>query len=175
MMSNANPNEYEYVKALVRGLHVTKNVMRPDLSRSHSTPNTRASLRVSEAQSVLLDKLKSVSMSDDDDDDDDERDESDKFDKPLETDKNPMINPRFSNMAIERCKLTTGGRRHSNFSLNIPSVVVTGANENTDLLSSTQRRFSQLYSGLRRFSTSHTVRKFLFLARLCGFYRWNAV
>lgn len=159
MMSNVNQNEFEYVKALVRGLHVPKNVMRPDLNRSHSSPNTRAALRVVDPQSVLLDKLKSVSMSDDDDDDD-ERDESDKFEKPLETetDKNLMIRPRFVGTALERCRITATGRRHSNFSLSIPSVVVTGATENTDLLSSTQRRFSQLYSGLRRFSTSHTVR-----------------
>lgn len=154
-MSNINSNEYEYVKALVRGLHVPKNVARPDMNRSHSAPNTRASLRAAESNSVLLDKLKSVSMSDDDDDDDYERDESDKFDKPLQTDINPMLKSRFLNAPY---KIPTTGRRHSNFSLSIPSVIVTGANENLDLLTSTQRRFSQLYSGLRRFSTSHTVR-----------------
>lgn len=39
----------------------------------------------------------------------------------------------------------------------IPSVMVNDVNEPLDLISTTQRRFSQLYSGLRRLSTSNTV------------------
>lgn len=39
----------------------------------------------------------------------------------------------------------------------IPSVMVNDVTEPLDLISTTQRRFSQLYSGLRRLSTSNTV------------------
>lgn len=39
----------------------------------------------------------------------------------------------------------------------IPTVMVNDGNEPLDLISTTQRRFSQLYLGLRRLSTSNTV------------------
>lgn len=39
----------------------------------------------------------------------------------------------------------------------IPSVMVNDVTEPLDLIATTQRRFSQLYSGLRRLSTSNTV------------------
>lgn len=44
-----------------------------------------------------------------------------------------------------------------NCSTPIPSVMVNDVNEPLDLISTTHRRFSQLYSGLRRLSTSNTV------------------
>lgn len=39
----------------------------------------------------------------------------------------------------------------------VPTVMLNDVHEPLDLISTTQRRFSQLYLGLRRFSTSNTV------------------
>lgn len=154
-MSNNNPNEYQYVKALIRGLHIPKNVARPDDSLLYPSRG-------------FNDEPDTTSVTD-------EEDEPDEEDRLSTVDEGPASNRRnSSDLRLSKAELTRLRKQHkqtlrqnkkspqpfhhrSNHSLNIPSVVVTGANEHTDLLTSTQRRFSQLYSGLRRFSTSHTV------------------
>lgn len=168
-MSNSNPNEYEYIKALVRGLHIQKNVSRPDTALLSPNP--------------FNDEPDTTSITEDDDDDYDRR-------LPTVAESSAASSRRGSELRLSKNELTRLRKQHkqtlrlnkkspppqpapqlplqiqrhqtpihhrSNHSLNIPSVVVTGANEHTDLLTTTQRRFSQLYSGLRRFSTSHTV------------------
>lgn len=165
-MSN-NPNDYEYIKALVRGLHIQKNVARPHDAVLLS-PNARN------------DEPDTTSITEDDDDDyGDDDDETSRL--PTVVEGSAAAARRASDMRLSKAELSRLRKQHkqtlrlnrkslpqseqpkqpfhhrSNHSLNIPSVVVTGVNEHIDLLTSTQRRFSQLYSGLRRFSTSHTV------------------
>lgn len=176
-MSNNNPNEYEYIKALVRGLHIQKNVSRPDAALLSPQPYN--------------DEPDTTSITEDDDDD-----YEDNRRLPTVAESSAASSRRGSEMRLSKNELARLRKQHkqtlrsnkkspqpeqqtqrhqspihhrSNHSLNIPSVVVTGANEHTDLLTTTQRRFSQLYSGLRRFSTSHTVRVlFFFDLRVCG-------
>lgn len=136
---------------------MTKNVALPDKfidktlnGRQHhhskaSTSSSKSNIlnynnknhnKQSETHRLLIQKLDKLSLPSDADDDD----SSSSISYALDTDKRHH------------------GKEHlaeSNFS--IPSVVVIDVNEPLDLLQSTQRRFSQLYSGLRRLSTSHTV------------------
>lgn len=172
MSSNNNEQNinYEHIKALVRDIHTTKNVARPDKfiditlnGRQHHHQSSKASTsssksnilnynknhnKQSETHRLLIQKLDKLSLPSDADDDDSYSDDGDN------TNKNQTASIIYA--------LDTDKRHHtkehvaeSNF--NIPSVVVTDVNEPLDLLQSTQRRFSQLYSGLRRLSTSHTV------------------
>lgn len=156
-MSN-NPNDYEYIKALVRGLHIQKNVARPQ-----ETALLSPQLRNDEPDTTS-------NTDDDDDDDDDERTRLPTVDEAgasrasdLRLSKNELTRLRKQHKQTLRLNRKSLPQTHqpihhrSNHSLNIPSVVVTGANDPTDLLTTTQRRFSQLYLGLRRFSMSHTV------------------
>lgn len=146
-MSKEDPDDYKYITALVRNLHITKNVSRPSDNESSPRSTLRAPRRTAESESLLDLQLDTASMISDADDtnDDDEGDEGRDIHRSLH--KRPVIVP----------KSKTKGHHQSNTSLNVPSVVITGVHEHVDILSSTQRRFSQLYSGLRRFSASHTV------------------
>lgn len=155
-MSNNNPNEYQYIKALVRGLHIPKNVARPDGSLLYPDRGCN-------------DEPDTTSATDDDDELDEEDDRLSTVNEVTTTSSRRSSDLRLSKSELNRLrkqhkqtlrlnkKSAQPAHHRSNHSLNIPSVVVTSANEHTDLLTSTQRRFSQLYSGLRRFSTSHTV------------------
>lgn len=159
MSSNNNEQNtnYEHIKALVRDIHMTKNVALPDKfidktlnGRQHHHSKASASSsksnilndnnknhnKQSETHRLLIQKLDKLSLPSDADDDD----SSSSISYALDTDKRHHAKEHFA---------------ESNF--HIPSVVVTDVNEPLDLLQSTQRRFSQLYSGLRRLSTSHTV------------------
>lgn len=166
-MSN-NPNDYEYIKALVRGLHIQKNVARPH-DAALLSPNMRN------------DEPDTTSNTEDDDDDYNGDDDDENTRLPTVDEGGSSAARRASDLRLSKHELARLRKQHkqtlrlnrkslpqtqqpklpihhrSNHSLNIPSVVVTGASEHIDLLASTQRRFSQLYSGLRRFSTSHTV------------------
>lgn len=165
-MSNNNPNEYEYIKALVRGLHIPKNVARPDGALLSPHPTSRSSYPLNPNSDTPEQDTTSAT--------DDEEEEEEEEDRLPSLDEANASGRRGSGMKITYNELSRLRKQHkqtlrhnrkgqqpshhrSNHSLNIPSVIVTGANEQTDLLTSTQRRFSQLYSGLRRFSTSHTV------------------
>lgn len=140
-------HEYDFVKTLVRDLHTIRNVSRPDDTKSHNT--SRAAVHMSAAEKLLFNRL---------DDNNHQSSVSDLEDSYNEGDDvNRDIGKRQSHANNLLKKIASSTHHHSNCSLNIPSVVITDANEHVDLLSSTQRRFSQLYSGLRRFSTSHTV------------------
>lgn len=139
-------NEYTSVKALIRDLHTIRNVSRPD---EHKQPPSAAIQSMSDAEKLLFNR----------------------FDDSPRQSSASDIGSYNEGDAISRSCDVVGGKHlvvmkghalptyhhHSNYSLNIPSVIVTDANEHADLFSSTQRRFSQLYSGLRRFSVSHTV------------------
>lgn len=158
-MSNNNPDEYQYIKALVRGLHIPKNVKRPDgtlLSpRRNDEPDT-------------------VSATTDDDDDDyerlstvEEKVSTYRRSSELRLTKSELNRLRKQHKQTIRANRKQPAHHRSYNSLNVPSVVVTGVNEHTDLLTSTQRRFSQLYSGIRRFSASHTVCVYWIFFRFC--------
>lgn len=159
--SNSNlesANEYEFVKTLVRDLHITKNVSRPDGHKRHATNiytnnnKSRAAIHMSDAEKLLLNQL-----------DDNNRQSSVSDIEELYNEGDDVGRSNESKRKIHNNELlkknVSSSHHQSNCSLNIPSVVITDANEHIDLFSSTQRRFSQLYSGLRRFSTSHTVWK----------------
>lgn len=129
-----NKTNYEHIKALVRDIHVTKNVARPDqlinstLINNHNDTTSRHSTNRSE--SPIRQRL-----------------------LPTELDR--------SMTGITICDAADKHAAHQNHmdesNLIVPSVIITDATEPLDLFQSTQRRFSQLYSGLRRLSTSHTV------------------
>lgn len=154
----APPHDYEFVKTLVRDLHMTRNVSRPDeFNRSTTNKATRAAIHMSDAEKLLFNRLDDnncqSSVSDIDDSYNNEGD-----DISRSSDKRDIAKSQLALTNNDILKKNASSTHHqSNCSLNIPSVVITDANEHIDLFSSTQRRFSQLYSGLRRFSTSHTV------------------
>lgn len=176
-MSNRNNNnnynnivpshDYEFVKTLVRDLHMTRNVSRPDEFNHHTTNNaTRAAIHMPDAETLLFNRLDDNNRQSSVSDIDDSYNEGDDISRSSE---NRDIAKRQLALTNDILKKNASSAHHqSNCSLNIPSVVITDANEHIDLFSSTQRRFSQLYSGLRRFSTSHTVWKTNGM-RFCGF------
>lgn len=153
------PN-YEHIKALLRDLHITRNVSRPDdesnvkpANNVHPMHQHSASCKSTPiAQKLIVQQMSTVNgprratiehcqfyIEDDD--------ASDTNTSSLDI--SVSSTPHLFN---KRTKATTLDPNYT-----IPSVVITDVNEPLDLLTSTQRRFSQLYSGLRRFSTSHTV------------------
>lgn len=152
------PN-YEPIKALVRDLHMTRNIARPETNyntkstdlmdqRSRSCKNSpNAQKLIIQHMNILnggphkaqIENCKFYIENDDD--------ASDTNTSSMNVSVSSIPHP-----CNRRAKgLTFDG------SFSIPSVVITEVNEPLDLITSTQRRFSQLYSGLRRFSTSHTV------------------
>lgn len=143
-----NPQEdtqnYEHIRALVRDLHITRNIARPE----HLVETSTSCKNVSIAQKLIVHQLNAlngpckatVDHSNFFIEDDDASTNTSSLDLSL---------------TLPNNKRTKGTSIDTNFS--IPSVVITDVNEPLDLITSTQRRFSQLYSGLRRFSTSHTV------------------
>lgn len=161
MSSGTNPNEYEYIKALVRGLHVTRNVSRPNGNHLSATSNLRTKIHMAEGGLLLPQRLETISATtsdaEDDDEDFDARDEGDRGENAKQFRAHQPVHHQIVN------EMKRNVHHHSNCSLNVPAVVVTGVNEHADLFSSTQRRFSQLYSGLRRLSASHTVGLFVLI------------
>lgn len=153
------PN-YEHIKALLRDLHITRNVSRPEVESNAKTANnvhqiyqhSASCKRIPTAQKLIVQQMSTMNgprpatiencrfyIEEDD--------ASDTYTSSLDISVSSTPHP-FN----KRTKATT---LDSNFT--IPSVVITDVNEPLDLITCTQRRFSQLYSGLRRFSTSHTV------------------
>lgn len=166
-MSNNNSNEYKYVRTLVRDLHVTGNVARPAtngklLSLKYksraSKKNPSAKVHVGDADKVpelrKLYRSKLIEADDTGEDDDDDNSERDEGDEGKRSHSVPLMQSKM------RKTPDRNAVHRSNCSLNVPSVVVTGpTTDQIDIIASTQRRFSQIYSGLRRFSASHTVRE----------------
>lgn len=157
---NAPPN-YEHIKALVRGLHITKNVARPSIHQNENHHQLDAAAQhtikstnppITDAQLLFVKQLESLTVPSDVDDDESYCDEGDR---------KHIGRQRLSHSAAllpQHLSAATRDRENvHDADLHVPSVVITDVNEPLDLLSSTQRRFSQLYSGLRRFSASHTV------------------
>lgn len=157
---------YDHIKALVRDLHMTRNVARPEQLVSinsghhqnhHSHPRTVKSTpckSVSIAQKLIVHQLNPLNGP--------SRatiEENAIFieeDEEMAEDETSDTNTSSLDISICNNKRGKGGTMvDPNFT--IPSVVITDITEPADLITSTQRRFSQLYSGLRRFSTSHTV------------------
>lgn len=175
MMSNGQDESYEHIRALVRDLHITRNVARPEHldsssgnhHRSHSAAVSMQPVatceNVSLAQKLIVHQLcpsvngpRRATIDSTDLYIEEEDETSDTNTSSLD------ISPMTST-SMQCTKRTQNGHYSAKGSntfdgnLSIPSVVITDVNEPVDLITSTQRRFSQLYSGLRRFSTSHTV------------------
>lgn len=163
MSSSSNSNigsshEYEFVQTLVRDLHTTRNVSRSDDTKSRKKKSASvAPNHMSEAEKLLFNRLDDNNQLSSVSDLDDSYNEGDDLSRSVNL--NRINGKRSQPHANDILKKVASSTHHhqSNCSLNIPSVVITDANEHVDLFSSTQRRFSQLYSGLRRLSTSHTV------------------
>lgn len=169
------PN-YQHIKALVRDLHTIKNVARPDqlattitTTTTTTTTSTTNANHVPRLHSMASMPFKSVlvppkliahqfhsmhtacNVLDDtfiEEDDDASDTNTSSLDAPLTS---------IITAAHPANKRSKENGHDINYTIAIPSVVVTDLNEPLDLITSTQRRFSQLYSGLRRFSTSNTV------------------
>ncbi|XP_031633089.1 kinase D-interacting substrate of 220 kDa isoform X3 [Contarinia nasturtii] len=179
MMPNSTQEDsqnYKHIKALVRDLHMTRNVARPEQlvsinsannvyhHNNHSHPRTVKSTpckNVSIAQKLIIHQLNTLNgpsratieenavfIEEDEEMEEDEEEASDTNTSSLDISLSSPPNTNKRN----KCGTTTHDPNYT-----IPSVVVTDINEPVDLITSTQRRFSQLYSGLRRFSTSHTT------------------
>lgn len=153
-------DNYQHIKALVRDIHVTRNVARPNPFDSQPqtlcvTPNE--TLGVTHRQLHDADHIRST---------------MEKRSLTLMTNTNTNSSTchrsastndtdRISNGDTVDAHTIDKNKSHSDECiLNVPSVIITDATEPLDLFHSTQRRFSQLYSGLRRLSTSHTVRTY---------------
>lgn len=162
-MPNAqeDTSNYEHIKALVRDLHITRNVSRPDHSANVNGNNTQHIVKptaISIAQQLIVHQLSTLNGPC--------RATIEPHKNFIEEDETSDTNTSSLDLSLSspaslqtQCnnntKRTKGTISDAHFS--IPSVIITDVNEPLDLITSTQRRFSQLYSGLRRFSTSHTV------------------
>lgn len=126
--------EFLNVKALVRGLHgPTKNVSRPPLSPISGI--TSLTMQQHQKQQQYHHNNSSQALSS----------PVDKYTCHNDHHHNHHNNEQF---------------HHSNHSLNVtvPSLVVTGTDHHDSQADNqSQRRFSQFYLGLRRFSNSYTV------------------
>lgn len=174
MSNNSNTsNEYNIIRTLIRDLHITRNVSRPITSSTSLSPNgkllnkQKSIKKANKSSRIFRKSYRTTSTIDEDDtnedDDEDEISERDEGDEGRRSHSVPIFKT-IKDKPID--KLTT---HHSSASFNVPSVVITSPNEPIDIISSTQRRFSQLYSGLRRFSVSHTVKEI----QITTFLRWN--
>lgn len=153
---NNVPN-YKHIKALVRDLHMTKNVSRPTSNNIHlisstNPSNVRFVKNGLESKRKLVHQLELRTSSDAEEDESyTEEDEGDTHNKnALFLEPWTPANHKLSATIFQH-------RQQNDAHLEIPSLIITDVNGPQDLLTSTQRRFSQLYSGLRRLSTSHTV------------------
>lgn len=166
-MSNHHQHmrSYQHVESLVRDLHTAKNIVQPEQfasqdanfsNRSHSTHPCRST--VSNAHHKfgvhhLGPPSPPLSMIIDED-------------EFVATDHVNNNNNNASVVDIATKSLATKHgdnaskskeNAHEIDGLTIPAVMVNDVSEPLDLISTTQRRFSLLYSGLRRLSTSNTV------------------
>lgn len=164
------PN-YQHIETLVRDLHTAKNIAQPEnfLHPNANQPNTPVLMTTNPCRSVLsyahhklmihhlspVHPPPSLGMIVDEE----EFVSSDVVDgtKDVNVKSNTNHPPDIS------LKLPANNKTHKIIGNDvicttpIPSVMVNDVNEPLDLISTTQRRFSQLYSGLRRLSTSNTV------------------
>lgn len=165
---------YDHIKALVRDMHMTRNVARPEqlanvrivqtannVHQMHSMASITPCQTISIAQKLLVRQLSTFGASHTV-----HFDENAVFieeDDASDTNTSSLDLSQSLAAASHLCQKRGDHHHHhkgnatSDSNYAIPSVVITDSNEPLDLLSSTQRRFSQLYSGLRRLSTSHTV------------------
>lgn len=186
-MSNNHDDKpnYKHIKALVRDLHTIKNVARPDqlvsvnvtdtvtataiatstsitktnanhIQRLHSMTSPPCKGVLSIPQQLIVQQFNSLHTACnhmlDDTFIEEEDDASDTNTSSLDV---PLTSIISTTLACSKRSKEILDNDTNHFS--IPSVVVTDITEPLDLISSTQRRFSQLYSGLRRLSTSNTV------------------
>lgn len=150
------PN-YQHIKALVRDLRTTRNVARPENLKANNVQQVNSTMKACESISVTQKLLaqqftrphlineRRIEIYDDNDIFVDEDNTSDTNTSSLDL---SMQSPAF----------LCAKRSEGNANIAVPSVIITDVNESLDLITSTQRRFSQLYLGLRRLSGSHTVR-----------------
>lgn len=164
MSEKGVPNEYSIVRTLIRDLHITRNVSRPASNgkllkkpksvRKGVIPKVHAG--AADRSSALRKSFRSSAIDEDDTNEEDDGEvsvtELDEGDEGRRSRSVPIMQPKGARAIDKR------STHQSSASFNVPSLVVTGPVEPIDIISSTQRRFSQLYSGLRRFSVSHTVR-----------------
>lgn len=159
------PN-YQHIKALVRDLHMTRNVARPDhligssANNNNINNNTNSIIHsatstscksVSIAQKLIVHQLSSMNGPRKATIEDSQIFIEDDYEDVSDT------NTSSLDLSISLPSVNKRARGTYDVNFSIPSVVITDINEPLDLITSTQRRFSQLYSGLRRLSTSHTV------------------
>lgn len=157
-------SKYEHIESLIHGLHTAKNIAQPEQNfnpnQSHSHPY-RSNVSNHSSQLKHMPPLSTSSSS--------------SAPSPL-----AMIIDEDEFLAADDVKHTTvmgshtpnpsslTARRHTHTGapkgmandisgISIPAVMVNDVIEPLDLISTTQRRFSQLYLGLRRLSTSNTV------------------
>lgn len=149
------PN-YQHIETLVRDLHTAKNIAQPEnfLQPNANQPNTPVLMTTNPCRSVL----------------------SYSHHKLMIHHSSPVHPPPTLGMIIDEEEFVSSdvvdGTKDVKSNTNkthkimgndvictppIPSVMVNDVTEPLDLISTTQRRFSQLYSGLRRLSTSNTV------------------
>lgn len=140
-----NQTDYKHIKALVRDIHVTKNVARPNqliditlINNHNETSNVHIATEHIQLpmQQRLLAAASAASIA------------TSELDQSIASASSCDAADKYP---AHKAYLDESG-------LLVPSVIITDATEPLDLFHSTQRRFSQLYSGLRRLSTSHTVR-----------------
>lgn len=174
-MSN-NPNHmpnYQHIETLVRDLHTAKNIAQPEkiLHLNANHPNKPVLMTTNPCQSIVsnahhrlrVHKLSPVhppptlGMIIDEEEFVGADDRVDGTNNMKSDTNHPLDVPlthQFGNTSITTPKCIGND---VNCTTIIPSVMVNDVNEPLDLISTTQRRFSQLYLGLRRLSTSNTV------------------
>lgn len=142
-------DEYNHVKTLIRELHgPAKNVARPPSSVSLPVDNTNTADNPNcsggfgngslEENASLLGSPSQHNIS-----------------IIAGNEQGGHMHPSDSS-DLSLSKQKTHHYSNNSLSLPIPSLIVTGADQ-TDQTYNSQRRFSQFYFGLRRFSNSHTV------------------
>lgn len=173
MSNNHNrlPN-YQHIGTLVRDLHTAKNIAQPEkcLNPNANHPNKPLLMTTNPCQStisnahhhhhhhkLMVHKLSpvhpppSLCMIIDEE----EFVSADVVESPNDVN-TKTTGPLDVSLRLPHTNTSKGIGNDVNCT-SIPSVMVNDVNEPLDLISTTHRRFSQLYSGLRRLSTSNTV------------------
>lgn len=148
--NHENASNYLHIKALVRDLHTTRNVARPHHSENPTANDVQQVNSVTSVAQKLLTHHPNLIN---------ERcieifDDNDIF---VDDDTTSDTNTSSLDLSLRSPAFLGNKRSDGNTNMPVPSVIITDVNESLDLITTTQRRFSQLYSGLRRLSGSHTV------------------
>lgn len=170
MSNNHNcQSNYKHIESLVRDLHTAKNIPQPDQLHSPNVNNPRKPLLMTSnpCRSIISNAHRKLMV---------HQlspvhpppplcmiiDEEEYVESTNDTIKTKTTNSLDISLRLlpgdsgNRTKTSKGIGNEVNCTT-IPSVMVNDVNEPLDLISTTHRRFSQLYSGLRRLSTSSTV------------------